>query len=86
MCIIGGGYIGVELSEAFQTIGIETTLLECASHIVKSYFDSKVCECLQKELVAHNITLLTDVDIQSIQKQDQKVSVLIKNRYDSIVQ
>ncbi|MGL4388494.1 MAG: NAD(P)/FAD-dependent oxidoreductase, partial [Brevinema sp.] len=37
--VIGGGYIGVELIEAFRELGKEVTLIEGADRVLVNYFD-----------------------------------------------
>ncbi len=50
--VVGAGYIGVELAEAFQRCGKETTLIDIRDCCLKNYYDAsftaKMSEVLQK--------------------------------------
>ena len=48
--IVGGGYIGVELLEAFYKNGVETTLIERDSSIL-SLFDPEMSDLIEKNIV-----------------------------------
>ena len=48
--IVGGGYIGIELLEAFYKNGVETTLIERDSSIL-SLFDPEISDLIQKNIV-----------------------------------
>lgn len=48
--IIGGGYIGIEMLEAFYLNGIETHLIEMHDQIL-SIFDKEISDLIQEEIV-----------------------------------
>ncbi|MBQ9688903.1 FAD-dependent oxidoreductase, partial [bacterium] len=50
--VVGGGYIGVELMEAFVKRGMKVTLVE-ASPFIMSTFDDDMAELIQKYVLAH---------------------------------
>lgn len=49
--IIGGGYIGIEMLEAFVRQGVYTTLIERSPHIM-SLFDSEMSELIKTQLLS----------------------------------
>ncbi|WP_456369036.1 CoA-disulfide reductase [Thermococcus sp.] len=57
--IIGGGYIGVEMAEAFAARGINVTLIEKNDRIMAKAFDKEITDVLEEE-VRKRITLRTE--------------------------
>ena len=53
--VIGAGYIGVELAEAFEKHGKNVTLLDLASTCLERYYDRPFTEMMEKNLRDHNI-------------------------------
>ena len=43
VAVVGAGYIGVELAEAFVRNGRDTTLIDCAPTCLSSYYDEDFC-------------------------------------------
>lgn len=54
--VIGAGYIGVELAEAFERCGKNVTLLDLASTCLERYYDQPFTEMMEKNLRDNNIT------------------------------
>lgn len=50
--IIGGGYIGIELMEAFVNRGLKVTLVE-ASSVIMPIFDFDISKIIQKYVIEH---------------------------------
>lgn len=48
--IVGGGYIGIELLEAFVKHGLQVKMIEFAPHIM-SAFDDDICELIKKHIL-----------------------------------
>lgn len=48
--IVGGGYIGIELLEAFVKQGLNVTLVEFAPHIIP-IFDDDMCELIKEHIL-----------------------------------
>ncbi|WP_314827642.1 FAD-dependent oxidoreductase, partial [Oribacterium parvum] len=57
VCVLGGGYIGVELAEAFQRLGLEVTLIDMVDRILAGYFDAPFSDELKNRMVEHGIKL-----------------------------
>lgn len=51
--IIGGGYIGVEVLEAFVKRGLKVTMVECADHIM-SVFDEDISDLIKNHINARD--------------------------------
>ena len=57
VCVLGGGYIGVELAEAFQRLGLEVTLIDMVDRILAGYFDAPFSDELKNRMEEHGIKL-----------------------------
>lgn len=57
VAVVGAGYIGVELAEAFKRNGREVTLIDVADSCLSGYYDSEFTERMAKNLSDHGITL-----------------------------
>lgn len=55
--IIGAGYIGLELAEAFHELNIKTTIVEKFERILPK-FDPEMAQFVHKQLVEHRVELI----------------------------
>ncbi|MGG5358445.1 MULTISPECIES: NADH oxidase [unclassified Enterococcus] len=55
--IVGGGYIGIELVEAFAESGKEVTLIDGLDRILNKYLDKPFTDILEQELRDQGVTL-----------------------------
>jgi pyruvate/2-oxoglutarate dehydrogenase complex dihydrolipoamide dehydrogenase (E3) component len=58
MVVLGGGPIGVEMAQAFQRMGCQTTILEKSDYCLRGE-DSEVSELLEEQLAADGVRILT---------------------------
>lgn len=82
--VVGAGYIGVELAEAFERIGKNVTLIDVASTCLSGYYDEPFSKKMEETLASHNIKLAFEEKVISIQG-NQKVEKVVtdKNEYDA---
>ena len=76
--VIGGGFIGVEVAENLQEIGITTTLIEAAPSILAP-FDSEMSNILETQLASNGVNLLTNNKVIKFQNEDEEVLVSLEN-------
>lgn len=48
--VIGAGYIGIELVEAFHKFGKKVTLIDLQERVIPNYFDSEFTDALEKTI------------------------------------
>ena len=60
MVVIGGGYIGVELSQMFAKFGTEVTLLEAESQILPT-FERQLAQLVQKNMKKLKINVVRNL-------------------------
>lgn len=76
LAVIGAGPIGSELSQSFQRLGTQVTLIDLSPHIL-SREDPDAADVVQKQLVKDGIQLLTGVRTQSVSKSDSGLKVIV---------
>ncbi|WHR53854.1 FAD-dependent oxidoreductase [Vibrio furnissii] len=64
--VIGGGFIGLEMMEAFQQLGIKTTLIEMADQVMTPV-DREMAGFAHAEIRAKGIDLRLDVALQAVE-------------------
>lgn len=57
IAVIGGGYIGIELVEAYSKQGKEVTLIDGNDRFMSKYFDSSYTDTVSADLVNHGVKL-----------------------------
>lgn len=72
--IAGGGYIGLEMAEAFRTRGLEVTVIERLPRLMTS-LDPEMSDLVASELAAHGVEILTGESIVAIEG-DKAVSAV----------
>lgn len=55
IAIIGGGYIGVELAEAYSRTGHDILFINGVHHLLSHYVDTPLAEEVEAELLAHGV-------------------------------
>jgi NADPH-dependent 2,4-dienoyl-CoA reductase/sulfur reductase-like enzyme len=85
--IVGGGYVGVEMAEAFVQRGLETTVLDMQPQVLDN-FDPDVARMMQDELERNGVTVSVDDAAQGIEGDGQgrvRAVVSQRGRHDSDV-
>ncbi len=62
--VIGAGYIGVELVEAFEMKGKDVTLIDTAERIMSKYLDKEFTDIAEDEFRSHGIKLVLGERVQ----------------------
>ncbi len=83
--IIGGGYIAMEMAEAFRNRFLEVTIIEKENQIL-SGFDKEVREKVVDELENNDVKILTSTHIAALEANDDRVvsRVAFKNSNDKL--
>lgn len=82
--IIGAGYIGVELAEAFQMLGKNVTLVDAEERIMAKYLDKEFTDVAEKEFKDHGVKLVLGEKVSCFKGEGGKVSKVVtdKGEYD----
>ncbi len=77
--VVGAGYIGIELVEAFAKAGKKVTLIDMANRVVPAYFDEEFTKPLQERLVKEGVELRMGETVQEF-KGDEKVTSVVTEK------
>lgn len=81
--VVGAGYIGVELIEAFKNHGKEVILVESAPRVMANYFDKEVTDLAQKHIEASGIEVHLGETVKEFQGEGRVQRVITdKASYD----
>jgi NADPH-dependent 2,4-dienoyl-CoA reductase/sulfur reductase-like enzyme len=72
--IVGGGYIGLEMAEAFTARGLAVTLVEQAPAVMPTV-DQELGKLLGQELGRHDVQVVNDVTIKAIHQENGDLTV-----------
>jgi dihydrolipoamide dehydrogenase len=75
LCIIGGGYIGVELGQFFSRMGVKVTIVEMLNRIIPTE-DEEISRALEGFLPKEGISIFTQAKVEKIQKDGKNKKVV----------
>jgi len=78
--LIGGGYIGMEMADAFAHRGLAVTVVEHAASVLKTV-DPGFGTLVSEELQRHGIRVETNVRVERIDIQDTRLHVTESNLF-----
>lgn len=78
--VVGAGYIGVELVEAFEMNGKNVTLIDSMDRIMSKYLDPEFTDIAEKAFRDNGVKLALGETVQSFEGTDGKVTKVITNK------
>jgi len=78
VAIVGGGYIGMEMAEAFSTRGFEVTVIEKLPRVLSNY-DEEISEKLRKKLNENDIKLIVGSGVKAIKRSGKVTNVITES-------
>ena len=81
MIVMGGGPIGVELSQAFARLGVEVTIVEMLDRLLYRE-DKEIGDVLVSVLEKEGIKILTERQVVSCSREGAMVAVTLKGKDD----
>jgi pyruvate/2-oxoglutarate dehydrogenase complex dihydrolipoamide dehydrogenase (E3) component len=79
MIVLGGGPIGCELGQTFGRLGAHVTIIQRGSRLLPRE-DPDVSEFLKKRLEDENVSVMTNSEVRSVGRADNKINVKIAER------
>ncbi|MCF7794971.1 FAD-dependent oxidoreductase [Patescibacteria group bacterium] len=67
--IIGAGYVGVELTDALNELGLKVNLVESQASVLPTTLDKKIANVVKKEMEAQKINISVNSKIEKITKK-----------------
>lgn len=78
--VVGAGYIGVELAEAFERHGKNVTMVDIADTCLPAYYDEPFTSLMKENLAKNNINLEFGQAVKEIKGVDGKVSAIVTDK------
>ncbi|MDS0279984.1 FAD-dependent oxidoreductase [Halomicroarcula sp. S1AR25-4] len=75
VAVVGGGYVGVEMAEAFRAHGLETHVFQRSSHLLPPFGDA-VCERVADHLREQGVTLHLNTAVSELDGGDSVEAVV----------
>lgn len=84
VAVVGAGYIGVELAEAFKRNGREVVLIDCVDTCLSGYYDSEFTKHMEENLKEHGVELAFGETVKEL-KGTSRVQKVVTNKgsYDA---
>ena len=78
--VVGGGYIGLEVAEAFGLKGIDTTVVDLEDRILKTYLDEEFTDILTKEAESHGVKFSGGEKVEEFRGEDGHVRTVVTDQ------
>ena len=77
LVVLGGGYIGLELAQAFQRLGTQVTVLQRSDRILSDY-EPEVSIAVEQALTDEGVDIRTGLSIVGVRKDGDGVTVVVE--------
>ncbi|WP_034551962.1 FAD-dependent oxidoreductase [Carnobacterium funditum] len=78
--VIGAGYIGIEVMEAFVKAGIETTIIDTLDRVLPTYLDKEFTDVLDKDLKERKVNVQTGEMVKEIMGKNGVVTKVVTDK------
>lgn len=78
--IIGGGFIGIEASEACVHKGKSVRIIQHSDRVLRKLFDKEITDVIEKELVRNGVQLHLNENVASFAGEGGKVSGVVTDK------
>lgn len=80
IAVIGAGYIGVELVEAFEVYGKHVTFIDSAARILNKYLDKSFTDQLEADMTSRGIDLELGQTVEAFRGTDGNVTHVVTDK------
>ena len=80
IAVIGAGYIGVELAEAFEMQGKHTTLIDAEDRIMNKYLDKEFTDIAEREFTNKGVSLKLGQKVKKFEGVNGKVTRVVTDK------
>lgn len=80
IAVIGAGYIGVELAEAFEMQGKNTILIDAEERIMNKYLDKEFTDVAENEFIQKGVKLKLGQKVQKFEGLNGKVTKIVTDK------
>lgn len=78
--VIGGGYIGVEVAEAYTDNGQDVTLIDAVDRFLPTYLDEEFYPSLMEEAEKKGLKIQTNETVKEIKSQKDKIQAVVTDQ------
>ena len=78
VCVIGAGFIGMEMAWAYQEIGTNVTIIDHGERILSKYFDQECTDVLTEECHNLSMDIVSRARVISISEQLTNVFLIVE--------
>lgn len=79
MVIIGGGLIGLELAASARQLGVDVTVLEADSRVLRRAVPASMAEVIVQRHQAAGVTIICNAAIQRVSQDAQQINFVLSN-------
>ncbi|QQE79610.1 dihydrolipoyl dehydrogenase [Alicyclobacillus sp. SO9] len=79
IAVVGGGYIGIELSQAYAKFGTKVTIIEGTDSILPT-FDKQPVRLVSQSLKKSGVDVYTNAFAQSVEEKEDSVTLTFKQK------
>ncbi|WP_036708015.1 FAD-dependent oxidoreductase [Paenibacillus pinihumi] len=77
--VVGAGYIGIELVEAFEQLGKQVTVIDNTPRVLYKYLDAQYTDIVEEEMKQRHVRLALNQSVTAFAGENGKVSRVITN-------
>ena len=77
--VVGCGFIGLEVGENLQKLGLNVTMIDFADQILPGIFDSEMADYAKRQLTASGSKILLGTGLSKVEKTENGFSVTTTN-------
>lgn len=86
LAVIGAGYIALELGQMFHNLGVEVTILQRSTRLLKSY-EPEVSEAITEAMTAQGVNIITGTTFYRVEQDgDTKKVYITVNGQEQVVE
>lgn len=78
--VVGSGYIGIEVAEAYAKAGIDTTVIDSLNTILPTYLDKEFTSVLQENALEHGMKFHGGEKVQEIIGENGSVAKVVTDK------
>ncbi len=80
VAVVGAGYIGIELAEAYRLKGKKVTLIDFEKRVIPRYFDTEFTDVLEDDIRNSGITLAMGERVVDFRGEGGKVKAVVTDK------
>ncbi|MCG8480826.1 MAG: FAD-dependent oxidoreductase, partial [Spirochaetales bacterium] len=80
VAVVGAGYIGIELAEAYREKGKAVTLIDFENRVIPRYFDTEFTDILEADMRKAGVTLAMGARVVDFRGTDGRVTAVVTDK------